>query len=422
MVRAWFVVATEVEFPIRGDIRGYVSYAWNLVEHGVFSMAAPSAEAPAPDAFRGPGFPLLLAATMLLGGTEGGWYPLALAMQVAMGAATALLAVLLSRRFLGDAWALLAGVLVALQPHHVAATGALLTEVAYGFFLMLGLWLAYRSLARCGLPLALLAGSAFGFAYLINQVVLLFPLLAAGVLAVSGYRRQALAVAAAALVFVAGWSLRNAFVEPQGDGPGRVTINFVQGSWPVFHQAFASRHAHEVPRRIIAEVDSEIASIHEDPAKGIARVLGRFAQQPGTYLAWYGWQKPYLFWAWDIRVGYGDVYFHKLSNSPLDKWPLRGTKLALEFANPLLFALSAAAAIALLIGFRRGQAQGRIAFVLLALMAVYVTAVHWVLQAEPRYAIPYRPEQIMLGVSTLAWLWKQATSRAGRPRTTPAPA
>jgi hypothetical protein len=40
---------------------------------------------------------------------------------------------------------------------------------------------------------------------------------------------------------------------------------------------------------------------------------------------------------------------------------------------------------------------------LAALLFLYVTAVHVVLQAEPRYAISYRPVEMLLAVSALAW-------------------
>jgi hypothetical protein len=37
-------------------------------------------------------------------------------------------------------------------------------------------------------------------------------------------------------------------------------------------------------------------------------------------------------------------------------------------------------------------------------LVLYLTAVHVVLQAEPRYSIAYRPEEVLLAVTALAWL------------------
>jgi hypothetical protein len=46
---------------------------------------------------------------------------------------------------------------------------------------------------------------------------------------------------------------------------------------------------------------------------------------------------------------------------------------------------------------------------------LYLTAVHVALQAEPRYSVPYRPEEIMLAVAALAWIALVAARRL-RPR------
>ena len=68
LLREYFVLATVVEAPIRGDVRDYVAYAWNLVHHGVFSKAWPTdtAAVPVPDGFR----PYALGQRRHRGGTE----------------------------------------------------------------------------------------------------------------------------------------------------------------------------------------------------------------------------------------------------------------------------------------------------------------------------------------------------------------
>jgi hypothetical protein len=50
-----------------------------------------------------------------------------------------------------------------------------------------------------------------------------------------------------------------------------------------------------------------------------------------------------------------------------------------------------------------------------ALLAVYLTAVHVVLQAEPRYSIPYRPFEILLAFTALAALTQAWRRRSGAP-------
>src|SRR5690606_23423614 len=81
---------------------------------------------------------------------------------------------------------------------------------------------------------------------------------------------------------------------------------------------------------------------------------------------------------------------------------LHGMKQALRWANPLLVLLAAAAvAWGLARAWRRDHAV--VPFLLVAGSVLAVTLVHSVLQAEPRYAIPFRPLLLLLIVTTAAW-------------------
>ena len=122
LLREHFVLVGIVDTPIRGDVRDYVSYAWNLVEHGVFSRAYPSEAMPTPDAFRSPGYPWLIALCMWLQpqGEDwthlGGWYGMALQLQVLLGTASVALVGLIARSSLGPAASVLAAFLLAIGP------------------------------------------------------------------------------------------------------------------------------------------------------------------------------------------------------------------------------------------------------------------------------------------------------------------
>lgn len=58
-LRLGFVLEAVVQHPLRADAGQYALYAKNLCEHGVFSLATTSP--PAPDSFRSPGYPAVLA-------------------------------------------------------------------------------------------------------------------------------------------------------------------------------------------------------------------------------------------------------------------------------------------------------------------------------------------------------------------------
>ena len=395
LLREYFVAVTIVEAPIRGDIRQYVAYAWNMLHHGTFSQVWPGSGAPVADAFRGPGYPAFLATWMWLDPES--WYQAALHAQAAMGALTATMTVLLARHWLSNAWAFLAGGLVAIWPHHVAATGALLTEVAFGFLLVLALLLTAESVKRRNRGWAAGAGLAFSAAALTSLVSLLFPIFAAVVLWRERLPKAALLLVALAFAGPVAWSLRGATVDRPEGQPGRITMNLVQGAWPQYHRANASFRVNPVSRDIMQAIAREEVLLASDPRAGATRILGRMAGDPVYYGRWYLLEKPYLLWDWDIRMGAGDVYFHRVTHSPLDRHPvLRLIKQGLELFNPAAFALAALASILLLAQWIRSSPRANPVAALVAGFCVYVTVVHVVFQAEPRYSIPYRPMQMLM--------------------------
>lgn len=410
LLREYVVLVTQIGVPIKGDVRDYVAYTQNMLAHGIFSMSTP----PVPDAFRSPGYPLYLAACSLLAGD--GWYALALHGQAILGAATAVLSMTICRQWLGLLPSLAAGALVAVWPHHVVATVSLLSEVLFGFLLALSLWSSLCAL-RGGRRAALITGVLFGLAALVNPVAALLPLLPATALWLLRHRKAAGMLLAASFAISAGWALRNAIVVPVNDAPGRVEINFIQGTWPQYHAAAATAHADAHSRDIIRAIDAEYALLHTDTDAGLRSVAARIGSDPSFYARWFLLTKPYLLWEWNIRAGIGDIYFHAPINAPFENHPvLRAIKAALRAANPLLFALAAGYSIAVLASTRRRRAPSALAPWLLAASFVYFTGVHWILQAEPRYAIPYRFIEVSLAVGCVMAIGRRV---ARRPHTAP---
>jgi 4-amino-4-deoxy-L-arabinose transferase-like glycosyltransferase len=410
-LRAHFVLVAEVEGPLRGDVRQYVHYAWNLVHHGVFSHAGPAVAAPVPDGFREPGYPAFLAFWLWL--DPAGWYRLALHGQALLGALTVLWTTLLARHWLPAGWALASGALLAAWPHHVVASATLLSEVVLGCWLMLALWLFAEALRRRAAGWTLAAGLAFSAAALTNPVLLLFPACALPLAWPRLGARLALLFLGAALLAPALWQVRNATVDGPGNGPGRAAINLVQGSWPLYHEANYQlrRYGNPIARAMFDEMEAEASLLDRDPAAGLARIGTRLGRDPGASVRWYLLRKPFLLWDWDIRIGAGDVYFHHVRRSPFEAGPLRSLKRAARVANPWLFALALAGmAVAARAGCRR---PGGSAAVLLAAAALYLTAVHVVFQAEPRYAIAYRGIELALATTALAAAARRMQRRRG---------
>jgi hypothetical protein len=424
LIREYFILATIVDIPIRGDIRDYVIYALNLYHHGVFSIATPETGLPPPDAYRSPGYPWLLALCMYLRPQGDGWYALALQMQVVLGTATVWLTTLLARRWLNPGWAIAAGLLLAIWPHHVAATGALLSEVVFGFTLIAGLYCFAAAMDSRRHVFLILAALAFGYAYLVNPLIALFPPVAALLAWREKGRGAALLFIGVFLAPVLAFGLRNAQLDQDdaaaGHRAGRAAINFVQGSWPEYHWAWQMQRFQEPGAiAVMQQIGQETTALTEHPALGFANIAKRLYTNPGRYAAWYLWQKPWLLWNWEIQLGPGDVYVLEVRNSPLETHQLlRWCSTALRYLNPLLSLLALCGVVATLAGGLRHKPWAPPAALATALIALYLTAVHTVFQAEPRYANAYRGIEILLVITTLKylsdkyWHWKaQIASR-----------
>jgi len=404
LLREYFVLVAVVDVPIRGDIREYVLYAWNLAHRGVFGMSLPSAPVAVPDAYRFPGYPWFLVPWMALRPHGLDWLPLALQAQVLAGSATVLLTIRTARHWLSPGWSLLPGLLLALWPHHIAATGALLSEVVFGLALMAGLCSFAAAMARGQRGLLALAGACFGYAWLVNPLIGLFPPL----LAILAWRRHgraaALCLLGVFLVPVLGMGLRDARLPvPTGSPPpGRAAVNLVQGAWPQYHAAWrAAQLGDPAAAAVMADIGRETALLSSHPAQGMHVIAARMQGAPATFVAWYLWRKPLLLWDWEIQVGAGGIYVLDVHNSPLSTHPLLRTSTAvLHAANPWLTLLAFAGLLAVLV--RDRHAPG--AAFATALLMLYLTAVHAVFQAEPRYANAYRGIEWLMVATILSWV------------------
>ena len=386
LVREYFVLVAQVRSPYGGDASEYIAYAEHLLA-GWFGKGA------VPDAYRTPGYPLFVMLSMW----PGDWYTHLMHMQAIVGTLTVAGTISLTRQFAPRGWALAAGVLIALWPHHIAATGEVLSEVLLGGLIVLALLLSTRRYAVA-------AGIAFGLGYLINPILALFPFVVAFVYWRDGFGKQGLTMLLVSLVAVAGWGIRNTSLGVSGND--RAYINLVQGSYPLYQAAYVSRNADPEPARIIAAITAEQTAMEADHAQGLQTMLQRMQREPSVYVRWY-LSKPFLLWDWDVRIGEGGPYVHQVYKSPLEGHPLlRATTSLLKAANPLLFALSLAFAAWTV--WRRQSSQ------IVALAFLYLTAIHVVLQADPRYATAYRPMEVLLAMCALSAVYARIESARHR--------
>jgi 4-amino-4-deoxy-L-arabinose transferase-like glycosyltransferase len=405
-LREMYLLGAVVAQPISGDSLEYWRYAWNLVHHGVFSLQAPSPQPPVPDAWRGPGLPVLLAWCLHQG--EDGALLRAQQWLVLMGTALVPLTIALGRAWLSRPLALAAGAIVAVWPHLVVFSTVTMSETPFAMTLLATSLALAQAGRRASIGLASMAGVFAGLAVLVNPVFELFPFVLAVLLLLRGKGRIALAYLLAFALVAGAWSLRNTRMPPGHDAAERVRTNLVQGSWPLFHAAWNNRDTEPMAARYMQAIDAEITRMRAAPRAALHDMGARFASEPGAYACWYLLEKPYLLWDWSIRIGPGDIYMFRTERSPFERVPvLHGLKVLARVVNPFLFALALlAACVALFRGLRlRGRVEDGDAVLLqMGLLFFYLTAVHVVLQAEPRYSIPYRPFEMLLAVTATGWL------------------
>jgi hypothetical protein len=231
----------------------------------------------------------------------------------------------------------------------------------------------------------------------------------------------AIAFALAFVVPMLLWAGRNTLLPPGSDSTDRALVNLVEGSWPLYHDAHIDERRNPIAHDVADAIRAEEHVMVRDPLAGLRAMRERFSSDPGYYLKWYVLQKPYLLWDWDIRIGSGGIYFLETKNSPFERnATLRLTERIFRALNPWLVAMAFASAIGLvLVALRRCPAP--FPLVLTASLAGYLSLVHTAFQAEPRYAVAYRPLEVMLAATFLAVVATRVSAFRERSRMPGAP-
>lgn len=406
--RLYFQATTHWDHPIRADAGQYYSIGWNLVNHGVFSMAHPSDSTPPPDSYRGPGYPLLVALCMQLGGEEH-WIGYLLFTQALMGALSAALTIAIARQWLSFSYAIVAGLLVAIWPHTVSLSGLVLTETFFGFMLLLGTYLLGFAIKHQNTYLYVLAGLVFGYSSLINPAILLIPVLIATILACF-QRKYAVVFLICALSLPGTWAARGAMLESDRTSTGRLMENVLAGMEPDFDYG-------DTPTAMDARARVYIGMqvYKHDPLELLDMILSRIRDNPALYAKWYLIGKPMRFWQWSI-LGNGDIYVYRVIESTFQVQPFYRGIAALCFSlNPwLLYASLGFLPIFAVRIFRHKLPDQQVHLAVVVLLFIYATVLHSVLTPDPRYATPFRPFEILLSVSLLAFVldylqaWRQS--------------
>ena len=288
-----------------------------------------------------------------------------------------------------------------------------MSEVAFGFLLLLSLFAIARASRSRRLSSHVVSGIALGAAYLVNPLIGLFPFLLGAIQWRLGRRAEAATLLGVFLIPVLLLGYRNARI-PESPGPGRGITNLIQGSWPQYHQSYhLAAEGDRDALATMAAIRQEIQAAAEDPRQGLSEVAQRLVENPLETFRWYAWTKPRLLWDWTIQMGAGgSFYFHQVRRSPLETSPLlKAATTVIAFVNPAFTIMALIGAFTLaLFGWRRWGIPAAATGTLFC----YLTLVHVILQAEPRYANAYRGIEIMVGLWVIASSWKLMRQHVAR--------
>lgn len=396
----YFMALNNLE-PYRGDSFYYFQYAINLNEHNVFSKDR--GDFPVPDSYWAPGYPFFLFLCLKISDFfQIYFYPCVMLSQAMLGGIIAALTFLTGRFFLPVSYSIVGALLTTFSPHLMTLGGEILSEVLLTAFLLAGVYLYILCLNRKqSFVWALLSGIVLGFAYLINPVILLAPILFLVrfffVCRVPNLGVPSLKViGVSAIIFsviVFAWLLRDLVNVPKNQlaSSDRAFENLVIGSHSNFHQMWRNN-----PRDPTNPADLDMKKYKGDHIGFYRELTSRVSSEPFHYLNWYFIQKPLDLWGWNIFVGRGGIFVSAPNSTLYDKSAVASVSLVIMKSTHYWF--FGLALIGLIFAIKESASLKKESVLVLYICLISVSAVYVALHADARYSIPMRPEFYLCSV------------------------
>ena len=405
ILRIAYIKSTVIIKPINRDAKQYIIYGYNIINYGVYSSNTFSTKkAPAPDSFRSPGYPLVVALSLALAGKE--WKYFLLYLQAITGSLLPILTFLTALFFLPYGWAIIASILIAFNPHLISFTSYFLTETLFGFTALSSILFFQYSIKYNFTYLFVIAAIFCGYSYLINETFFFIPYFCTLIIYyklnnkninIKKVRHNLLIFIIIFSIFPAGWIVRNkiSLTANTSKNSSRAIATMSHGSYPDF--IYKSNRYKYFPYR-------------EDPKQPefgssftvFTKVLfERIKQRPLKYFIWYCFKKPYYLWSWNILQGQGDIYVYPVTKSLYTLSPvLNITKEIMHWFHPLILFLSFISTPLYYLKNKDNinNKKYNFTFVIILLFFIYYTILYTFFASWPRYSVPLRPILYLSGL------------------------
>jgi len=426
-LRLYAIIHTYVDTPIRADARDYYAYAYNLTNHGVYSLSTHSikkgAQKPKPDANRSPGYPIFISIfanefpsmSLLLNITL---------LQGILSLITLILTYKISIKISPKAPALLASFLTAISPHLINSNIYILTETLFTFFLVLTVYLTINFLKTPEKKQQLfLIGIIVGLGCLTRPSLqyFVFPLTAFllfvnKTVSLQQKKNMILLILLGFTIIVAPWHVRN-YISTGKFSDETLKINALHhGMYPNF--TFQNQiRSYGFPYRF----DPRSKEISESIASVSREIIHRFKTEPEKHLKWYFIDKPITFFSWDIIQGMGESFIYPIKYSPyFDKHLFIKSNAIMRSLHYPIVILAVIASILIWIPFFSASLPPMTTTIaqLLSLILFYFIFIHIILAPFPRYSVPLRPILYIMSVIPLLMLYNFKQQKKTNPRLT----
>jgi 4-amino-4-deoxy-L-arabinose transferase-like glycosyltransferase len=412
-LRLYYVSVAEVDTPLRADAGQYFRIAVNISQSFTVSTAVPNPAGVAPDSYRAPGYPTLIAGLYMLFNDLQQTYWAVLILQCLLGAGTVALTLGLTLRIMPKAWAYASAVLVAIWPHLIALGGYILTETMFGFCVAISAYCTVLFLEKKTLGAGIAAGASLAAAALVNQIFLAFSVPLAVWCLLSRRSTAALMFACVALAPSTLWALRDMHIQTTAghSASGRLMENVLVGMEPDYIPRYKIRP--DQPEAIAAweRITDGLQAYASSPRAELADITSRLTSEPGKFLLWYA-SKPSKLWTWSIVQGYGDVYVYPMVVAPFDEQVLLRVIASLcHGLNGVMMWAALGGVIVFAFKRRRSDGLSYCAGTIVLALFLFITVVHTLLTPDARYAVPFRPFEIILAVFAACFTYEQTRRR-----------